>query len=240
MLFFLSFLLSSFIFFIFLFSSFFHPFFIPFSFPFLLLFPSPFPPLGVMESVQIRVTWDFFLVHSCILEKHRQRCSKLASGFRNIYRLQKSCIAQPRDHSSHLFVWVDPEAFLLCHRRQLDVLGVQLFLHHLLQRLQHQRLGLLESQRLRGEETSADTNAPGGGGGGVMYTVILVLQFGLGSFTARADGLCIVSVESAGGFGVVTIYSPLAICCIRGGRCNSQLRAVLVVSGNQQCYTERP
>ena len=147
--------------------SFFHPFFIPFS-PLFISFssflssplPSPFCS-GVLESVQIRITGDIFLVHSCILGKHRQRCSKLASGFRNIYRLQKSCITQPRDHSRHLFVWVDPEAFLLCHRRQLDVLGIQLLLHHLLQRLQHQRLGLLEGQRLWGEEASADTNARG-------------------------------------------------------------------------------
>jgi hypothetical protein len=46
----------------------------------------------------------------------------------------------------HLLVGVDAEALLLGDARQLHVLGIELFLHDLLQGAESEGLGLLESQ----------------------------------------------------------------------------------------------
>jgi hypothetical protein len=55
---------------------------------------------------------------------------------------------QPFDDSSHLLVGVYPETLVLCHARQLHILGIQLLLHNLLQRLENQSLGVDYSQGL--------------------------------------------------------------------------------------------
>lgn len=90
---------------------------------------------------------------------------------------------QPPHHLRHLPVPIDPEPFLFGHARQLHVLGVQLLLHDLLQRLQDQRLRFLQRERL----------------------VEFVLQFRLCAFGAGTDGFGVVAVEGAGGFGVVSV-----------------------------------
>lgn len=96
---------------------------------------------------------------------------------------------QPADHALHLRVRVDLEALVLGHARQLHVLGVQLLLHDLLERLEHQHLGLGQRQRL----------------------VELVLQLGLGALGAGPDGLGVVAVEGAAGLGVVAAISVSTI-----------------------------
>lgn len=49
---------------------------------------------------------------------------------------------------AHLLIVVDTETLLLGDTGQLDILGIKLLFHDLLQRLEHQRLGLCKSQRL--------------------------------------------------------------------------------------------
>ena len=89
---------------------------------------------------------------------------------------------QPRHHIGHLLVAVDAEALVARHAGQLHVLGVELLLHDLLQRLQRQRLGLGQGQGL----------------------VEFVLQLGLGALGAGADGLGVVAVEGPRRLGVVS------------------------------------
>lgn len=60
---------------------------------------------------------------------------------------------QPLDDSSHLLVGVYPEALVLCHARQLHILGIQLLLHNLLQRLENQSLGVDYGQGLDNEQS---------------------------------------------------------------------------------------
>lgn len=49
---------------------------------------------------------------------------------------------------AHLLIVVDTETLLLGDTGQLDILGIKLLLHDLLQRLEYQRLGLCKGQRL--------------------------------------------------------------------------------------------
>lgn len=49
---------------------------------------------------------------------------------------------------AHLLIVVDTETLLFGDTGQLDILGIKLLLHDLLQRLEHQRFGLCKSQRL--------------------------------------------------------------------------------------------
>jgi hypothetical protein len=90
---------------------------------------------------------------------------------------------QPSNHLRHLRISVDPEALVLGHTCQLHVLAVQLLLHDLLQRLEHENFGLGQSERF----------------------VELVLQFCLRTLGARSNGFGVVTVESAGRFCVVPI-----------------------------------
>ena len=62
---------------------------------------------------------------------------------------------QPGNDGSHLLVGVYPEALLLGDAGQLDVLGVELLLHDLLQRLQDQGLGVLDGKGLWFKTVSA-------------------------------------------------------------------------------------
>jgi hypothetical protein len=90
---------------------------------------------------------------------------------------------QPSNHLRHLRISVDPETLVLGHTCQLHVLAIQLLLHDLLQRLEHENLSLGQSERL----------------------VELVLQLCLCTLGARSDGFGVVAVESAGRFCVVPI-----------------------------------
>lgn len=95
---------------------------------------------------------------------------------------------QPANHLFHLRIGVDPEALVLCDARQLHVLAVQLLLHHLLERLEHQDLRLRQGKRL----------------------VELVLQLSLRALRSRPNSFGVVAVESARWLGVVPVPSSLA------------------------------
>jgi hypothetical protein len=92
---------------------------------------------------------------------------------------------QSSNHLLHLGISVNPEALVLGDACQLDVLAVQLLLHDLLQRLEHQHLRLGQSERL----------------------VELVLQLCLCALGTRSNGFGIVAVEGTGGFGMVPTQS---------------------------------
>ena len=89
---------------------------------------------------------------------------------------------QLRNGLAHLLIIVDLESLVLCHTGELDVLFIQFLLHHLLQRLQNERLGLGQRQG----------------------AVVFVLQLSLRTLTSGTDGLCIVSVEGTRRLGVVS------------------------------------
>lgn len=55
---------------------------------------------------------------------------------------------QPRNNSGHFLVCVYPEALVLGDARQLHVLGIELLLHDLLERLEDERLGVFEGEGL--------------------------------------------------------------------------------------------
>jgi hypothetical protein len=96
--------------------------------------------------------------------------------------LLRSITLQPPHDLRHRLLPVYPEPLLLRHACQLHILRIQLLLHDLLQRLEHQLLCLLQGQR----------------------TVVFGLELGLRAFGAGADGFGVVAVEGAGGFGVVS------------------------------------
>ena len=82
---------------------------------------------------------------------------------------------QPSHDLSHLLIPIDAKTLVPRDAGQLDVLGVELLLHDLLQRLEHQRLGLGQGQGF----------------------VEFVLQLGLGAFGAGPNGFGVVAVEGA-------------------------------------------
>lgn len=138
---------------------------------------------------------------------------------------------QPPHHLCHLPVSVDPEPLLLGHARQLHILGVQLLLHDLLQRLQDQRLGFLQREGL----------------------VEFVLELCLRAFRAGADGFGVVAVEGTRRLGVISVHrlvirqQPLPhtrkVIVKRKagwGGVGVQLRPILINPRNQQCYPEWP
>lgn len=90
---------------------------------------------------------------------------------------------QPPHNLLHLLIRIDPEPLLLGHTRKLHILAIQLLLHDLLQRLEHQHLSLGQCQTL----------------------MEFVLEFGLSALGAGTDGFGVVAVECAGWFGVVSI-----------------------------------
>ena len=55
------------------------------------------------------------------------------------------------DDRGHLLVRVYSEPLFFRHARQLHILGVELLLHDLLQRLEHQRLGVGDGEGLEGK-----------------------------------------------------------------------------------------
>lgn len=89
----------------------------------------------------------------------------------------------------HLLVIVDAESLVLGHAGQLDVLLIELLLHDLLQCLQDQSLGLAEGQR----------------------AVVFILQLSLGAFTAGANSLGVVTVESTRGFSVISSEAIISV-----------------------------
>ena len=61
---------------------------------------------------------------------------------------------QPLHHGGHLLVGVYSKAAGLGHAGQLHVLGVELLLHDLLERLEHERLGVGDGEGLEGPAVS--------------------------------------------------------------------------------------
>lgn len=112
-------------------------------------------------------------------------------------RLSSSSITlQLPHHAGHLLLAVYPEALLLGHARQLYVLGIQLLLHDLLQRLEDQLLRLSQGER----------------------AMVFGLQFGLRAFAAGADGFGVVAVEGTGGFRVVSVRESIVNLPLDQGR----------------------
>lgn len=108
---------------------------------------------------------------------HLDVCATFSRPNSNLVR------GQPSDDLRHLRIRVDAEALVFRHARQLHVLAIQLLLHDLLQRLEHQNLGLGKGKRL----------------------VEFVLELGLCALGTGADGFGIVAVEGTGWLCVVAV-----------------------------------
>mmetsp|Transcript_38422 Transcript_38422/g.83592 ORF Transcript_38422/g.83592 Transcript_38422/m.83592 type:complete len:220 (+) Transcript_38422:159-818(+) len=119
--------------------------------------------------------------------------------------------SQAADHLLQLFPRVQVE--LRGKRGDVHVGGRNLLLHHCFQGRQRQRLCLLKSHLL----------------------AVVLLQRSLRTLRARADCLCLISHERAGGVGVIQVWPSFIPACHQEGNAERTTRDVVVSLAEAKC-----